>query len=313
MSDLSNFFSGFFSVETIIGLISAIIAGVIFILYKNNTLAKIRKVSESIKNEVQVDVVKSLAEVINIDNAINELPKSEKAIIVKQILTDKQKRFLIQIRLTTFGISILALLIFALIYSQNRNDHEDNGNKKIEFVDLSFKDNIDSSLVSLDLKIVNNLNDAVILKRAEIVLKRSWKLKKLDRQPASYLEPTGLYTIEIPYIDNPDSIYKSSISLSQSISPKSTDRFFVRFFMNDQLGIYLGDLYVYYNNESKPLLINDILFSSTPKKYLPQNSNEEFSNSLKFNLTTMDEIIKYSYSLINPGLKQILQNARTYR
>lgn len=313
MQETISFFSGFFSVETIIGLISAIVAGVVFIIYKNNRLSKIKNISDSINNEFQENVIKSLAEVVNLDEAIKDLPKAEKSHIVKQILTDKQKRFSLQIRLTAFGIAVLSIIILAIIGSQYYGHTDNKENNQIELVDLTFKDDVDSSSTIIDLKIVNNLTEAVIVKKAELLIKKSWALKKLGREPASYLEATGAYIIEIPFIENEDSIYKSFVTLSQSITPKSTDRFYVKVFFNEQLRAYLVDLNIYYNNEKKPILIKDILLSITPTKYVPIASDEERTKSLKFNLKTLDELKNINYSFANPNMERLIANAKTYK
>lgn len=159
MQEIFNFLSNYFSVSTLIGLVASIIAGVIFIIYTQNKLTKIKEATEVIDSGLKAGVIKSLAEVIDLDEISKDLPVEEKVNIIKEILANKHKRFESQIGLAKFGISIIGLFVILLILSNIYSAKKENITLNDLNLNASFMINDSVSDKSLSKDDIENLID----------------------------------------------------------------------------------------------------------------------------------------------------------
>lgn len=124
------------------------------------------------------------------------------------------------------------------------------------------------SVSALDFKVANSDDDPVIIKRADLQVKKIWTFKApYDYNPRAcqylYLAPSYDYAVRLPIRESP---YTVSESLSQSIGPGETDRFTITPYREERTAesgedyVFLFMVSLVYGADNKVVTSEDILY-----------------------------------------------------
>ncbi len=138
MSNINQFLSNFFSVKTIIGLIAAIIAGVIYLIVKNRRLSQLKELVNNVSTKEMSRTVIRLVEDLgfNLEDILKDIDDEKRKVgIVIQAMRNKKEKFHMQIRLVWGGIISLSLIVALLIIlnTENFNKNSDINPETIDF------------------------------------------------------------------------------------------------------------------------------------------------------------------------------------